>query len=150
MTTPTRADRVLGVLMILLIGILTAAVLGLAQAQFTDRSDRRNDRAEMAELREAVRAQAEVLGRRTPSLQFFVCWAAKVGDFLETIPELVALDHPPTPAELEQLRVISRATRDALQPTSAGGCVDDELPVDVPRPNRFGPPADTPTTTGPP
>lgn len=145
-----RLDQLLMVFLTLIVGVLVAAVLALGLGRVDDHEAASQDRAEVAELRDDSRRLNDTisdltaslsdvsaaLGRRTPSLQFFVCWAAHVGDYLVAIPDLGGSGEI-SPENLERFKRIAQAVRDALRPVAEGGCADDALPVDVPAPTKL-------------
>lgn len=76
------------------------------------------------------------LERRSPTVQFFVCWAARLGDLANTLPRLAK---PLTAHQLAVFGLIAANTRTALNPEADGGCVAPALQVTVPPPVTIPP-----------
>lgn len=77
-----------------------------------------------------------VLERRSPSLAFYVCAYAHLGDFTAAVPRL---NKDSSQAQIAQFDRIAQGVRDALKLTTKGGCVDPRLPVTVPPPVTIPP-----------
>lgn len=76
------------------------------------------------------------LERRSPTVEFFVCWAARTGDLFAALPHL---NRSLSADQLHAFGAIAGATRTALDPKADGGCVDPALQVTVPPPVTIPP-----------
>lgn len=120
---------------LLVVSVNTSTALNAERAEARDRDAAYRD--QLRELSGALRDTVSIVQRRPASLQFQVCWAARLGDFVVAIPELSSERDEVTEADLAQFGRIAQAVRDTLRPVSQGGCIDDDLPVEVPPPTKL-------------